>query len=93
MKSLPASERKHIDVNNYEILRTLGMSKCSLYLIGSYGRVRLVKDKKTGDYYAFKILKKIEIMRAKETDHIISEMNILSQIEHPFIVNTSLIID
>jgi serine/threonine protein kinase len=32
---------------------------------GSFGRVRLAKEKKTGDYVALKMLKKIEILRLK----------------------------
>ena len=33
-----------------------------------------------------KILKKNEIIKLKQVDHIISEVNILAQIDHPFLV-------
>ena len=59
------------------------------YLIikkGSFGRVRLAKHKKTAKIYAIKMLKKSEIIRLKQVDHIHSEYNILSQLSHPFIV-------
>lgn len=34
-----------------------------------------------------KIMKKIEIIRSKQTDHIMNEISILSSISHPFIIN------
>jgi len=47
--------------------------------------VRLAKEKKTGEYVALKMLKKAEILRLKQVDHIISENTILSNINHPFL--------
>lgn len=38
-------------------------------------------------FYAMKILKKSEIIRLKQVDHILSEVKLLSMISHPFIVN------
>jgi serine/threonine protein kinase len=54
--------------------------------IGSFGRVRLAKHKTSSKYWAIKILKKAEIIKLKQVDHIMNETNILSSIEHPFIV-------
>jgi serine/threonine protein kinase len=54
---------------------------------GTFGRVRLVKHRATGKFYALKILKKSEIIRLKQVDHIKSEVRILSKIFHPFVVN------
>jgi protein kinase A len=57
---------------------------------GSFGRVRFATHRKTGRCCAIKILKKIEIMRCKQVDHIISEKAVLlslSKNPHPFIVN------
>jgi protein kinase A len=34
-----------------------------------------------------KILKKAEILRMKQVDHVISEFGILRTIQHPFLVN------
>jgi protein kinase X len=58
-------------------------------ILGSFGRVRLAKHKLDGKYYAAKILKKAEIIKLKQVDHIMNETNILFQLSHPFIVNTS----
>eukprot|EP01063_Lacrimia_lanifica_P005218 TRINITY_DN12_c0_g4_i1.p1 TRINITY_DN12_c0_g4~~TRINITY_DN12_c0_g4_i1.p1 ORF type:complete len:334 (+),score=141.00 TRINITY_DN12_c0_g4_i1:115-1116(+) len=53
---------------------------------GTFGRVRLVQasDEK---FYALKILKKQEIIRMKQVDHILAEAAILSEVTHPFVVN------
>ena len=48
--------------------------------------MRLAKNKKTGEFYAMKILKKNEIIKTKQVDHVISENSILVEIDHPFLV-------
>ena len=53
---------------------------------GSFGKVKLVKSKKDDKYSCVKIMKKDEIIKAKQADHIINEYEILSNISHPFIV-------
>ena len=53
---------------------------------GSFGRVKIAKDKKTGEYVAMKIMKKIEILKSKQADHIANEIKILSMIQHPFVI-------
>jgi serine/threonine protein kinase len=68
-----------LNLANYEVLQTLGT--------GSFGRVRLSRDRQTGEYVALKILKKAEILRLKQVDHVISEFGILREINHPFLVN------
>ena len=70
---------KKVKINDFEILATLG--------VGTFGRVRLVRHKNTSKYYAAKILKKMEILKSKQIDHVQSEAKILSTISHPFIVS------
>ena len=65
-------------LNDFELLNTLGT--------GSFGRVRFCMHKATKKHYAIKILKKSEILRLKQVEHIISERNILLDVHHPFIV-------
>jgi serine/threonine protein kinase len=57
-----------------------------LYYLGSFGRVRIAKNKKTGVYVALKIMKKLEVIKSKQTDHIMNEIKILAMISHPFII-------
>lgn len=63
---------------DYELSTTLGT--------GSFGRVMLAKNKKTGEFYAMKRLKKADIIKLRQVDHVISENTILADIEHPFLV-------
>jgi len=46
-----------LKLSDYDVMLTLGT--------GSFGRVRLAKDKKSGDFVALKMLKKSEILRLK----------------------------
>eukprot|EP01062_Namystynia_karyoxenos_P025032 TRINITY_DN1980_c0_g1_i1.p1 TRINITY_DN1980_c0_g1~~TRINITY_DN1980_c0_g1_i1.p1 ORF type:complete len:360 (+),score=123.74 TRINITY_DN1980_c0_g1_i1:77-1081(+) len=54
---------------------------------GTFGRVRLVQCKHDSKFYALKILKKQEIIRMKQVDHVLTEAAILSDLTHPFVVN------
>mmetsp|Transcript_10395 Transcript_10395/g.15043 ORF Transcript_10395/g.15043 Transcript_10395/m.15043 type:complete len:355 (+) Transcript_10395:67-1131(+) len=67
--------------NVFELGKTLGT--------GSFGRVRIVTYVMNGKkyYFALKILRKSEIIRLKQVNHIKAEKNILTRVNHPFIVN------
>ena len=69
---------KKVKLSDYTIERTLGT--------GSFGRVKLAKNKTNGKYVAIKILKKAEIIKLKQVDHILNEIKILTLIDHPFLV-------
>jgi len=53
---------------------------------GSFGRVRFVTHKTTGSYWAIKMLKKAEVIRLQQVEHMLSEKAILACLDHPFIV-------
>jgi len=69
---------KKVKLSDFEKLQTVGL--------GSFGRVRLCRYKKNDKVYVMKILKKMEIIKQKQVDHVFSEFNILSVLNHPFIV-------
>ena len=73
-----ASKRK-VNLTDYELTTTLGT--------GSFGRVMLCKNKKSGEYFAMKRLKKADIIKLRQVDHVISENTILADIDHPFLVS------
>jgi len=73
-----ASKRK-VNLSDYELTTTLGT--------GSFGRVLLCKNKKSGEYFAMKRLKKADIIKLRQVDHVISENTILADIDHPFLVS------
>ena len=70
-KEKSRKKKMKIKVKDYDKLKTVGL--------GSYGRVRLCKQKKTGNVYVMKILKKNDIIKQKQVDHVYSEFNILSK--------------
>lgn len=69
-----------LSIDDFHILNTLGT--------GTFGRVRLVKFKHSNESIplALKMLKKTEIIRLKQIEHVKSEKRILERIEHPFII-------
>ncbi|CDW77897.1 protein kinase domain protein [Stylonychia lemnae] len=56
------ASKKKVALNDYDLTTTLGT--------GSFGRVRLARNKKTGEYFAMKILKKADIIKLKQVDHV-----------------------
>jgi len=79
MDALTLQEISQMSLDQFEQSVTLGT--------GTFGRVYLVRHKPTDKYYAMKTLKKTEVVRLKQVEHINSEKQILSSIRHPFIVN------
>ncbi|OMJ12041.1 cAMP-dependent protein kinase type 1 [Smittium culicis] len=67
-----------IDINDYEFFRTIGT--------GSFGRVKIVRQTSTSDFYAVKILRKSEVVRAKQVEHVNNERAVLAFCNSPFIV-------
>jgi len=51
-----------------------------------YGKVMMVRHKKTGKVYAMKVLRKKDLMKRKQVQRTMVERTILSHVEHPFIV-------
>lgn len=64
--------------HNFELLQTIGE--------GTFGRVKLCNLRETGYVFAMKILKKSEVIRLKQEEHIASERKLLMLIDHPFVV-------
>jgi protein kinase A len=70
---------KPVNLADFEMTRTLGC--------GSFGRVKYAKYKLDGKFYAVKFMKKHEIIKLKQVDHINNEKRLMAQIDYPFIVN------
>ncbi|RKP36751.1 kinase-like protein [Dimargaris cristalligena] len=74
----PRIEKPRVTLEDFHIERTLGT--------GSFGRVRLVQYKPTRQFYAMKVLKKTEVVRAKQVEHVNNERDLLSACSSPFLV-------
>ncbi|KAI9247325.1 camp-dependent protein kinase 9 [Sporodiniella umbellata] len=66
-------------LKDFELQDTLGT--------GTFGRVFLTKLKPSNKYYAMKVLKKSEVVRLKQVEHLLSEKEILASIRFPFVVD------
>lgn len=72
-------ESKKCTVDSFETLSVLGR--------GYFGKVTLVKKKNTGELFAMKTIKKSQISKKRKLNNVLTERNILIQVDHPFIVN------
>lgn len=53
---------------------------------GAYAKVVLVRKKSTGTLYALKSMKKKYIEKKQQSQRIMTERNILTEINHPFLI-------
>lgn len=70
---------KSIDFKDLVKFRILG--------VGTFGKVWLVSHKPSGVPYALKMLNKREIIGHHQVEGVIREKNIMTSINHPFVVN------
>ncbi|KAL3655734.1 hypothetical protein CASFOL_000130 [Castilleja foliolosa] len=70
--------RNKICVDDFEHLTIIGR--------GAFGEVRLCREKKSGNIYAMKKLKKSEMLSRGQVEHIRAERNLLAEVASHFIV-------
>ncbi|KAI7879790.1 kinase-like protein [Lichtheimia hyalospora FSU 10163] len=66
-------------LQDFELMDTLGT--------GTFGRVYLTRFRSTNKFYAMKVLKKSEVVRLKQVEHLLWEKQILASVRFPFIVD------
>ncbi|KAJ8442828.1 hypothetical protein Cgig2_016294 [Carnegiea gigantea] len=71
-------KRNRISVNDFELLTIIGR--------GAYGEVRLCREKKSGNIYAMKKLKKSEMLSRGQVEHVRAERNLLAEVDSHCIV-------
>jgi serine/threonine protein kinase len=54
---------------------------------GSFGRVYLVRHKISDKYFALKVLNKTDVIKSNEVKHVLSERNILRDLNSSFVVS------
>lgn len=79
-RNLVVKPPSRLDVSDFEFLTALGQ--------GAFGRVTLAREISTGKYWAIKQLKKSDLIKKKQVDHVKNEIYILYSLDHPFIVST-----
>ncbi|KAH7661144.1 Non-specific serine/threonine protein kinase protein [Dioscorea alata] len=71
-------QRHKMGVDDFELLTIIGR--------GAFGEVRLCREKTTGHVYAMKKLKKSEMLRRGQVEHVKAERNLLAEVDSAFIV-------
>jgi len=70
--------QKRVSIDDFQILK--GLSS------GAYGKVCLAKKKSSGDYFALKMIDREKTIAKDEEDYIMSEVNILRNLDSEYIV-------
>ncbi|KAI6199587.1 Non-specific serine/threonine protein kinase [Aphelenchoides besseyi] len=76
-KQKPTADEKEVTIDSFEFLKVLGK--------GTFGKVILVKEKRTANLYAIKLLKKEVIVAKDEVTHTYTENRVLQRCKHPFL--------
>ncbi|KAH9653245.1 AGC kinase family protein [Citrus sinensis] len=71
-------KRHKICVDDFELLTIIGR--------GAFGEVRLCREKKSGNIYAMKKLKKSEMVKRGQVEHVRAERNLLAEVASHCIV-------
>ncbi|KAL4269699.1 hypothetical protein GQ457_HM001820 [Hibiscus cannabinus] len=71
-------KRHKICVDDFHLLTIIGR--------GAFGEVRLCQEKKSGDIFAMKKLKKSEMLSRGQVEHVRAERNLLAEVASHFIV-------
>ena len=53
---------------------------------GAFGEVRIVREKATGEIQAMKKLKKSEMLRRGQVEHVKAERNVLVEVSSPYVM-------
>ncbi|KAF3790685.1 putative serine/threonine protein kinase [Nymphaea thermarum] len=72
----PLKERTTID--DFEIIKPISK--------GAFGKVFLSRKRTTGDLFAIKVLRKVDMIRKNNVERILAERNILITVRNPFVV-------
>ncbi|KAJ7539678.1 hypothetical protein O6H91_11G105100 [Diphasiastrum complanatum] len=71
-------QRHKMGADDFELLTIIGR--------GAFGEVRLCREKLTGQVYAMKKLKKSEMLRRGQVEHVKAERNLLAEVDSNCIV-------
>lgn len=72
----------HPRLDSFKLLKVIGK--------GSFGKVFLVKENKSGELYALKVLRKDNIIKRNQIEHTKTERSVLGYVRHPFIVGMNM---
>nr|CAB3458990.1 unnamed protein product [Digitaria exilis] len=72
------TEDEGVGLDDFEILKLVGQ--------GAFGKVFQVRKKHTSEIYAMKVMRKDKILEKNHAEYMKAERDILTKVDHPFIV-------
>ncbi|KAK3231583.1 hypothetical protein Dsin_003464 [Dipteronia sinensis] len=72
------SHKDRTSIDDFEIIKPISR--------GAFGKVFLARKRTTGDLFAIKVLKKLDMIRKNDIERILAERNILITVRNPFVV-------
>ncbi|KAF5747100.1 serine/threonine protein kinase IRE4 isoform X1 [Tripterygium wilfordii] len=75
---LHPSYKERTTIDDFEIIKPISR--------GAFGKVFLARKRTTGDLFAIKVLKKLDMIRKNDIERILAERNILITVRNPFVV-------
>lgn len=86
---MSAHEKKERDITRLKRQRLTAADFEALTVIGrgAFGEVRIVREKATGKLMAMKKLKKADMVRRGQIEHVKAERNVLAEVKNPYVVN------
>ncbi|KAG5543219.1 hypothetical protein RHGRI_016093 [Rhododendron griersonianum] len=76
--SSPMHPKERTSIEDFEIIKPISR--------GAFGKVYLARKRATGDLFAIKVLKKLDMIRKNDIERILEERNILITVRNPFVV-------
>lgn len=71
-------DAQSVGIEDFEVLKVVGQ--------GAFGKVYQVRKKGTSEIFAMKVMRKDKIMEKNHAEYMKAERDILTKIDHPFIV-------
>uniref|UniRef100_A0A1J3K018 non-specific serine/threonine protein kinase n=1 Tax=Noccaea caerulescens TaxID=107243 RepID=A0A1J3K018_NOCCA len=71
-------QKDRTSIDDFEIIKPISR--------GAFGKVFLARKRTTGDFFAIKVLKKLDMIRKNDIERILEERNILITVRYPFVV-------
>uniref|UniRef100_A0A5B7BF23 non-specific serine/threonine protein kinase n=1 Tax=Davidia involucrata TaxID=16924 RepID=A0A5B7BF23_DAVIN len=75
---LHSLHKERTSIDDFEIIKPISR--------GAFGKVFLARKRTTGDLFAIKMLKKLDMIRKNDIERILAERNILITVRNPFVV-------
>lgn len=72
------SKKKKVSKDDFEFIKIIGR--------GAFGEVTLARQKATGEVFAMKIMRKIDMIKKNQVQHIKAERNLLAAADNPWVV-------